>query len=41
MYEIVRGNSTGRVRCSEYAMLFPELPSGASFFEQQARKKLN
>jgi ectoine hydroxylase-related dioxygenase (phytanoyl-CoA dioxygenase family) len=37
MYEVVRGNATGRVRCSEYEMAFPEMPSGASFFEQQAK----
>ena len=36
MGEIVRGKPTGRVRCSEYQMLFPEVPRGASFFEQQA-----
>jgi len=36
MYEIVRGKSSGRVRCSEYEMMFPEVPKGASFFEQQA-----
>jgi ectoine hydroxylase-related dioxygenase (phytanoyl-CoA dioxygenase family) len=36
MYEIVRGKSTGRVRCSEYEMAFPEMPTGASFFAQQA-----
>ena len=39
MYEVVRGEATGRVRCSEYEMLFPEVPTGASFFEQQARAK--
>jgi len=37
MYEIVRGKHTGRVRCSDYEMLFPEVPTGASFFEQQAK----
>ena len=37
MYEIVRGEHTGRVRCSEYDMLFPEVPKGASFFDQQAK----
>ena len=37
MYEIVRGKATGRVRCSEYEMAIPEMPSGASFFEQQAK----
>ena len=37
MYEIVRGESSGRVRCSPYEMAFPEMPTGASFFEQQAK----
>ena len=37
MYEIVRGKSSGRVRCSEYEMAFPEVPKSASFFEQQAK----
>ena len=37
MYEIVRGRATQRVRCSNYDMAFPEVPSGASFFEQQAK----
>lgn len=37
MGEIVRGEYTGRVRCSEYEMAFPEVPKGASFFEQQAK----
>jgi len=37
MYEVVRGKHTGRVRCSEYNMAIPELPTGASFFEQQAK----
>ncbi|MDH3693356.1 MAG: phytanoyl-CoA dioxygenase family protein [Gammaproteobacteria bacterium] len=37
MYEIVRGQHTNRVRCSEYDMAFPEMPTGASFFEQQAK----
>jgi phytanoyl-CoA hydroxylase len=37
MHEIVRGSNSNRVRCSDYQMLFPEVPSGASFFEQQAR----
>ena len=37
MGEIVRGHHTGRVRCSEYQMSFPEVPTGASFFEQQAK----
>jgi phytanoyl-CoA hydroxylase len=37
MYEVVRGHATDRVRCSEYEMAIPEMPSGASFFEQQAK----
>ncbi|MCP4979304.1 MAG: phytanoyl-CoA dioxygenase family protein [Gammaproteobacteria bacterium] len=37
MYEIVRGECTHRVRCSDYTMHFPEVPTGASFFEQQAK----
>ena len=39
MYEVVRGQSTGRVRCSEYEMAFPEHPKDASFFAQQAKAK--
>ena len=37
MYEVVRGEATGRVRCSNYEMAFPEMPTGASFFEKQAK----
>ena len=37
MEEIVRGEFTSRVRCSSYDMAFPEVPKGASFFEQQAK----
>ena len=37
MYEVVRGQATGRVRCSEYEMAIPEMPSSASFFDQQAK----
>ena len=37
MEEIVRGEFSGRVRCSNYDMAFPEIPEGASFFEQQAK----
>ena len=37
MYEVVRGEDTGRVRCSSYQMKFPELPTEASFFQQQAK----
>ncbi|MFT5111130.1 MAG: ectoine hydroxylase-related dioxygenase (phytanoyl-CoA dioxygenase family) [Parasphingorhabdus sp.] len=39
MGEVVRGTHTGRVRCSDYQMLYPEVPKGASFFEQQAKAK--
>ncbi len=35
--EVVRGQRTNRVRCSSYSMEFPEVPTGASFFSQQAR----
>lgn len=37
MGEVVRGKASGRLRCSDYRMLFPEVPTGASFFEQQAK----
>jgi len=37
MEEIVRGKFTSRIRCCEYEMAFPEVPTGASFFEQQAK----
>ena len=35
-HSIIRGESSGRVRCSEYEMLIPEVPKGTSFFSQQA-----
>lgn len=35
--EVVRGVATNRVRCSASEMTFPEIPTGASFFEQQAQ----
>ena len=35
-HEVVRGEPSGRVRCSSYAMELPEKPSGTSFFAQQA-----
>jgi phytanoyl-CoA hydroxylase len=35
--DVVRGERTNRVRCSNYAMEFPEVPTGASFFSQQAK----
>jgi len=34
--EVVRGVATGRVRCTSYEMALPEVPTGASFFGQQA-----
>jgi len=35
--EVVRGHETNRVRCSSYEMEYPEVPTGASFFEQQVK----
>lgn len=35
--EVVRGNRTNRVRCSSYEMEYPEVPTTASFFDQQAK----
>lgn len=35
--ELVRGERTGRVRCTAYEMQIPEVPTGASFFSQQAK----
>jgi len=35
--EVVRGERTNRVRCSSYEMEFPEVPTSASFFDQQAK----
>ncbi len=35
--EVVRGVATNMVRCSSYEMEFPEVPTGASFFSQQAK----
>ncbi|MGB1009000.1 MAG: phytanoyl-CoA dioxygenase family protein [Thiolinea sp.] len=37
-YEVVRGEATGRVRCTPYEMAIAEMPTGASFFEQQAKE---
>ena len=34
-HELVRGEVTGRVRCSSYEMQLPEIPEGTSFFAQQ------
>lgn len=35
--DVVRGQATGRIRCSSYDMQIPEVPQGASFFSQQAK----
>ena len=35
-HELVRGEASGRVRCSSYDMQLPEVPKGTSFFAQQA-----
>ena len=34
-HELVRGEASGRVRCSTYQMELPEVPEGTSFFAQQ------
>ena len=34
-HELVRGEVSGRVRCSPYEMAVPALPEGTSFFSQQ------
>ena len=34
---LVRGQRTGRVRSMDYELELPQLPTGASFFDQQAR----
>lgn len=35
-HELVRGTASGRVRCTPYEMELPEVPTGTSFFDQQA-----
>ena len=35
-HELVRGEASGRVRCTTYDMELPEAPKGTSFFAQQA-----
>ena len=35
-HELVRGETSGRVRCSSYEMEIPEVPKDTSFFAQQA-----
>ena len=34
-HELVRGEASGRVRCSSYEMALPEVPKDTSFFAQQ------
>jgi phytanoyl-CoA hydroxylase len=36
-HELVRGEVSGRVRCSSYTMQLPEVPKDTSFFAQQAQ----
>lgn len=38
--ELVRGEASNKVRCSSYEMSFPEVPTGASFFEQQVKQEV-
>ena len=38
-HELVRGERSGRVRCSSYEMEIPEVPKDTSFFAQQAAGK--
>tara|TARA_X000000368_G_C22934028_1_gene669029 strand:+ start:16 stop:885 length:870 start_codon:yes stop_codon:yes gene_type:complete len=38
-HELIRGKVSGKVRCSSYNMLIPEVPKGTSFFSQQAENK--
>jgi ectoine hydroxylase-related dioxygenase (phytanoyl-CoA dioxygenase family) len=35
-HELVRGEPSGRVRCTPYEMELPEVPQGTSFFAQQS-----
>ena len=35
---LIRGNVSGRVRCSSFEMAIPEFPKETSFFAQQAKK---
>lgn len=36
-HELIRGEVSGRVRCSTYEMALPEVPKATSFFAQQER----
>ena len=38
--ELVKGVVTNRVRCSDFEMAFPEYPTTASFFDQQAKSSM-
>lgn len=40
-HELVRGEASGRVRCSSYEMQIPEVPKDTSFFAQQASSDKN
>jgi len=37
-HELVRGEASGRVRCTSYEMELPEVPKGTSFFAQQSEQ---
>jgi phytanoyl-CoA hydroxylase len=38
---IVRGEQTGKVRCTNYSVELPEYPKEVSFFGQQSKSKNN
>ena len=40
-HELVRGEATGRVRCTPYDMQLPEVPKDTSFFAQQSAADTN
>ena len=40
-HSIIKGRPSGKVRCSKYEMLIPEVPKGTSFFSQQAVSEEN
>ena len=40
-HSIIKGRPSGKVRCSKYEMLIPEVPKGTSFFSQQAGSEEN
>jgi len=39
--EIVRGEASNHVRCTEFEMALPETPTAASFFAQQAKQNVD